>query len=113
VEAFLTGGAITRKGKTETAYWHRDAIILSSIELNWEKRDSAELLAQNEAWLAGFHDAMAEYTSDQCYQNFIDDSQRQYLRAYYGGNLERLVQVKRATDPHNVFRYRQGIPLSL
>jgi hypothetical protein len=112
-KAFLTGGAISRVGKRETAYWHRDATILSSIELNWEKHDSPALVTENEAWLSDFHEAMAEHTSHQCYQNFIDDSQHHYLHAYYGENLERLVRVKRATDPNNIFNYRQGIPLSL
>ena len=113
-KAFHTGGAIARRGKHETAYWHRDAIILSSIELNWHEHDAPQQVAESEAWLARFHDAAAEeYASHQSYQNFIDDSQTNYLRAYYGGNLEKLVDVKRRTDPKNVFSYRQGIPLSL
>ena len=36
-----------------------------------------------------------------------------WARAYYGGNLERLVSVKEAVDPGNVFSYRQSIPTSL
>lgn len=112
-KAFLTGGAISRVSNSATAYSHRDAIILSSIELNWEEHDSVETVAKNELWLAEFHEAMAEYTSRQCYQNFIDNSQHHFLRAYYGANLEKLVQVKRETDPHHIFRYPQGIPLKL
>lgn len=113
-KAFHTGGAIAERGKRETAYWHRDAIILSSIELNWHEHDAPQQVAESEAWLARFHDEAAEvYASHQSYQNFIDDSQANHLRAYYGGNLERLVEVKRRTDPGNVFNYRQGIPLNL
>jgi len=36
-----------------------------------------------------------------------------WARAYYGGNLERLVSVKAAVDPGDVFSYRQSIPTSL
>jgi FAD/FMN-containing dehydrogenase len=109
-KAFLTGGAISRVANSATAYSHRDAIMLSSIELNWAEHDSAETVAKNEVWLKEFHEAMAEYTSRQCYQNFIDDSEPDFLHAYYGANLEKLIRVKRETDPRHIFRYPQGIP---
>jgi FAD/FMN-containing dehydrogenase len=56
---------------------------------------------------------MRPFTSDQSYQNFIDGAERDYLRAYYGANLERLVEIKRKYDPSNLFRIPQSIPLSL
>jgi FAD/FMN-containing dehydrogenase len=56
---------------------------------------------------------MQPFTSDQSYQNFIDGAETDYLRAYYGANLERLVEVKRKYDPGNLFRFPQSIPLSL
>ena len=48
-------------------------------------------------------------TSGSSYQNFIDSSLRGWERAYYGPNLDRLTAVKRAYDPDDVFRFRQGI----
>jgi FAD/FMN-containing dehydrogenase len=68
---------------------------------------------RNEAWLGELHDAMQPFTSDQSYQNFIDGAETNYLRAYYGANLERLVDVKRKYDPNDLFRFPQSIPLSL
>jgi Berberine and berberine like len=53
------------------------------------------------------------FTSDQSHQNFIDGAETDYLRAYYGSNLARLVEVKRKHDPDNLFRFPQSIPLSL
>jgi hypothetical protein len=53
------------------------------------------------------------FTSDQSNPNFIDGAETNYLRAYYGTNLERLVDVKRKYDPNNLFRFSQSIPLSL
>ncbi len=110
---FLTGGAIARVAPDATAYCHRAAIAITSMELNWHADDTPQNLAVNEAWLNRFHAAMAEHTSHECYQNFIDNSEKHYLRAYYGKNLEGLVKVKHEIDPGNVFRYPQSIPVRL
>lgn len=110
---FLVGGAISRVPARDTAYWHRGASMCTSIELNWLESDPDELVEKNEMWLADFHKEMAHYTSHHSYQNFIDNAQTNYLRAYYGGNLEQLVEVKNMVDPGNVFSYPQSIPLKL
>lgn len=110
---FLVGGAVSRVSRSDTAYWHRDASMCTSVELNWTKKDSQLNVERNEIWLNRFHQEMAQYTSNQSYQNFIDNSQKDYLRAYYGGNLEGLVAVKREVDPGNVFHYPQSIPVKL
>jgi len=110
---FLMGGAVAARADDATAYNHRKATMLSSIDLEWSPADSPGLMLKNQAWLSGFHEAMRPHTSEQSYQNFIDDSQRDFLRSYYGDNLERLVQIKRHYDPTNVFCYRQSIPTAL
>ncbi len=110
---FLAGGAVASVPAEATAFVHRTAQMISSIELDWTADDSVGTVARNEAWLAEFHAAMRPFTSDHCYQNFIDEAQNDYLHAYYGVNLERLVAVKRRYDPLNVFTFPQSIPLSL
>ncbi|HLH22077.1 MAG TPA: FAD-binding oxidoreductase [Chloroflexota bacterium] len=110
---FLAGGTVTAVPPDATAFVHRGAQMVSSIELDWTPDDTVGTVADNEAWLAEFHAAMAPFTSDESYQNFIDEAQSDYLRAYYGANLERLVAVKRRYDPQNVFRFPQSIPLAL
>lgn len=110
---FLAGGAVAAVPAETTAFVHRAALMISSIELDWTEDDSVGTVAHNEAWLAEFHGSMAAFTSDESYQNFIDEAQNDYLHAYYGANLERLVEVKRRHDPRNVFSFPQSIPLSL
>jgi len=97
----------------DTAFVHRAALFISSIELEWAASDPASLVQTNAIWLDQFHTAMLPFTSKHCYQNFIDDSQSDFLQAYYGSNLERLVKVKAAVDPGNIFNYPQSIPVSL
>lgn len=106
---FLTGGAIDDLASDATAYVHRGARMVTSIELEWGAGDSPETVAANAAWLNDFHGVMEPFTSDESYQNFIDDDQADYLQAYYGANLPRLVEVKRRYDPTNVFHYPQSI----
>ena len=110
---FLMGGAVSAVASDATAYVHRAATMISSIELDWTADDSEATIAVNENWLDEFHAAMAPFTSQQSYQNFIDEDQSDFLRAYYGANLERLVQVKTELDPGNLFQYPQSIPLQL
>lgn len=111
-KAFLMGGAVADVAPEATAYVHRQALMLSSVELEWLATDPAEEVARNEVWLADFHDRWQTYSSGQSYQNFIDDSQSNYLQAYYGENLARLIEVKQRHDPRNVFHYPQSIPLA-
>lgn len=110
---FLTGGAVADIASDATAYVHRQAFGVSSTELEWHHAENPDVVADNRRWLDDFHQAMAPYTSQRSYQNFIDADQSDFLRAYYGANLERLVQVKAAYDPGNVFHYPQSIPTAL
>jgi FAD/FMN-containing dehydrogenase len=110
---FLAGGAVASVAPEATAFVHRKAWMLSAIDLAWTAEDDEAVVADNEAWLDTFHAAMRPFTSDESFQNFVDGAETDYLRAYYGTNLERLVEVKRRYDPGNLFRFPQSIPLSL
>jgi hypothetical protein len=109
---FLTGGAVASVAPAATAFVHRKALMLTAVDLDWTAEDEATV-ARNEAWLGEFHVAMQPFTSDQSYRNFIDGAETNYLRAYYGTNLERLVEIKRKYDPNHLFRFPQSIPPSL
>ena len=111
-KVFVTGGAVADVPADATAYVHRAAFGLSAEDAEWEEED-ASVTAAVLAWIDSFHAAMQPFTSSFSYQNFIDISQTDYLTAYYGSNLPRLVQVKAKYDPGNLFRYPQSIPVFL
>lgn len=57
--------------------------------------------------------AMQPYVSEFSYQNFLDPQLGNPLHAKYGGNLPRVVRVKAAEIPGNMFHSPQSIPTCL
>jgi FAD/FMN-containing dehydrogenase len=96
-----------------TAFVHRNADLLFKCEAIWAPEDDPNLIADNLDWLEGYHAAMQPYLSGGAYQNFPDRTQDDWQHAYYGQNLERLIEAKRTWDPDNLFRFPQSIPLAL
>src|SRR5919106_1716868 len=100
-------GAVTRVGATETAVPHREAgynLLLPSVWL-----DPAETEA-NVAWTRGTFDLLSPHFADRRWLNyFSDDDAYDAVRAAYGPNYERLVELKRRYDPANVFHLNHNI----
>ncbi len=113
VKIFNWGGAINRVPAAATAFVHRDAIALLSVGVGWAVDEHPRRVRRLRAWADDVWEAMAPFTSDASYQNFADPALVDWPRAYYGENLERLVEVKRTYDPDRVFRFAQGIPTEL
>jgi FAD/FMN-containing dehydrogenase len=112
-KGFLTGGKISEVAPDATAFVHRRDWLLSTIDLGWTTNDAPEKVLASLEWLDGFHDAMGAHTSNESYQNFIDESQTDWQRAYHGANLEKLVDIKKKVDAKNVFSFPQSIPVSM
>jgi FAD/FMN-containing dehydrogenase len=104
------GGAINRVPAAATAFAHRDALFSFQYGSFWPQIASASVVNANLAWISGFYAAMRPFVSGFAYLNYIDPALKTWQKAYYGSNLKRLVAVKKAVDPANVFRFPQSIP---
>ena len=100
-------GAYSRVGKTETAYYHRDMQYDVLMLSNWTDP------AQNEAniqWTRDLHKALRPHLSDRVYVNDLgDDAGEAGIRGAYGGNYQRLSELKAKYDPTNFFHLNQNI----
>ena len=66
-------------------------------------------MASQQAWLRGFYASLHPYASGQAYQNYLDPDLTGWREAYYGANYPRLARIKATYDPHQLFRFPQGI----
>lgn len=59
-----------------------------------------------------FYQTLSNKTFPYCYANFVDyDLGKEYLKRYYGDHVDRLITIKQKYDPHNLFHWKQSIPL--
>ncbi|KAF2168438.1 Glucooligosaccharide oxidase [Zasmidium cellare ATCC 36951] len=106
----LNGGAISDVPPTSTAYWHRDAVyFLQSYVIDL----LGPVAPTSYAFLNGLNAFIQQVVpgiDDSAYPGYVDDQLPDYLTAYWGGNVEKLVSVKGRYDPGNVFRNSQSVP---
>jgi FAD/FMN-containing dehydrogenase len=106
VHIYPINGACHRVSADSTALAYRDATFATVIAGMWP--DPADNEA-NTAWVRGYYDATAPLSEEGGYINFMAADDQDRIRANYKGNYERLVEVKRAYDPENLFRVNQNI----
>jgi FAD/FMN-containing dehydrogenase len=103
------GGQIRALKDTDTAFAHREGTI-SSVQYYTEWQDPSFTSAKLQT-MRTFYAAVRPYFSGGAYSNYPDLDLENYLQAYWGQNLDRLIQIKNMYDPQNVFQHRQSIPL--
>jgi FAD/FMN-containing dehydrogenase len=99
------GGAIAEVDPAETAFPHRDAAYSFGVWPAWADPEKDDELI---AWAREFHEAMAPY-ADGVYANYLDRDEDDRVRAAYGENYDRLVEVKNEWDPENLFSRNQNV----
>jgi FAD/FMN-containing dehydrogenase len=100
-------GAVTRIGPTETAVPHREEGWNLLLPSEW--MDPVDTAA-NIAWTKDTLAAVSEHLVARRWLNYLaDDDADDAIRAAYGQNYDRLVEVKRRYDPGNVFHLNHNI----
>ncbi len=106
VHIYPINGACTRVASDATAFAYRDATFATVIAGMWP--DPADNDA-NIAWVRDYYDATAPLSEEGGYVNFMSGDDQERIKANYGGNYDRLVDVKRKYDPDNLFHLNQNI----
>lgn len=106
---FTMGGAAQDKSPTDTAYFYRNAKFFLQYSDQWLEEDGA---AKQIKELDTLRERLLPYASGD-YAGNPDRSIKDYLTAYFGGNVHRLRCIKSKYDPENVFRFEQSIPPAL
>ena len=101
-------GAVTRVDPRSTAYPHRQAGFNLLIISQW--RDASDTDA-GIAWARDTFQALTPHMAERAYTNYLAaDDHEARARDAYGPNYQRLVELKRRYDPHNLFHLNQNIP---
>ncbi len=99
-------GAVHRVGSADTAFSFRDCLwsqVIVGVDPDPANNDRMV------AWARGYWDALHPHSAGGAYVNFMMEEGQERVRATYGDNYERLVEVKRKYDPDNLFRINQNI----
>jgi FAD/FMN-containing dehydrogenase len=102
------GGAFARVDPDSAPFSYRDAKWDYHLLGQWADPSDTE---RNVEWVRDFDRAMSEYAEAGVYVNFTGDPSRSAVEAGFGPEkYARLVEVRRAYDPENVFRSNTNIP---
>jgi hypothetical protein len=104
----LNGGAASRVAADAMAFGRRDAPYLLSFDTTWtDPTDTDRCIAWTQAAWA---DA-GRLGPGSIYLNFagFGEEKEELVRASYGANYDRLVEIKTKYDPTNLFRMNQNI----
>jgi len=110
------GGRVNDVPPSATAYVHRSARWILEAMSGWGNPTDPSIWPtpvppEIRDWVEALWDTLRPLSNGHSYQNFPDPGLKDWARAYYGSNLDRLMRVKATWDPDDVFTYPQGIPL--
>lgn len=92
----------------DTAFFPRKAFEWWHQAVNWNQQEQETVAL---ASIRQFYALVSPLVSNFCYANDVDyDLGSQYLEAYYGDHVSRLIQIKNIYDPQNIFHWEQSIP---
>jgi FAD/FMN-containing dehydrogenase len=100
-------GAATRVKPDHTAFAHRGVGYNLLVASEWLEPSESDA---NIAWTRQTFDALAPFTGEGSYVNYLgDDESADRVKGAYGANYDRLRKLKAQYDPDNVFHMNQNI----
>ncbi len=99
-------GAASRVGNKETPWAYRDALwamVIVGVDPDPANKDKIT------SWAKSYWDALKPYAAKGAYVNFMMDEGEERIKATYGENYDRLVEIKNKYDPNNLFCVNQNI----
>ncbi len=104
---FPVDGGPAKLPEDHSAAGNRDAHTVLNITASWE---SADADAENVEWARSAWRDMRRLSTGGSYINFqTEDEGADRTRAAYGGNWDRLVEIKSKLDPENRFRVNKNV----
>ena len=102
------GGALNERDEDDGAIGNRDARYAIGAKAMWAP--DAGNGDRIQAWVRAAHERLRPFSTGRTYVNFHgDDEDDSRVRATYGANYDRLVELKRRYDPGNLFRSNRNI----
>ena len=101
-------GALNEHDEDDGAVGNREARYVFGVKGMWEPDEpNAEGFRQ---WVRDMWEQLRPFSTGRTYINFQSaDEGEERVRASYGANFDRLVEVKQTYDPDNVFRSNRNI----
>jgi FAD/FMN-containing dehydrogenase len=104
---FPLEGALNRLANDHSAVGNRDTAFVLNITASWER---AEDDPANIDWARAAWRDMRRFSTGGTYVNFLTEEEGdERIRAAYGKNYNRLVDIKIKWDPGNLFRTNKNI----
>jgi FAD/FMN-containing dehydrogenase len=103
-------GAAARVDPAQTAFPHRRNQYDFEVLSQWTDQTKSE---ENVQWTRKLYESMQPFLERDVYVNSLGEEGEDRVRAAYGQNYDRLVDLKRKYDPTNLFRMNQNIRLGL
>jgi hypothetical protein len=94
----------------ETAFHARDAAFMVSVEATW---DDPHTSGENLTWAREAWRSLWNVSTETLYVNFpgLAEEQPDVARTAFGGNFDRLAELKATYDPEDRFRPHRNISI--